>query len=76
MPRKANYVEENMHVAPYKVWYGAMRGIDWKQPIVIVGREKGTNELYVASTDSGKLANALLAKAMNFMKIGYEKKEA
>lgn len=70
MPRKANYIEENMHVRPYRVWYNAMRDIDWKQPIVIVGRQKGTNELFVASTDSGKLANSLLAKAMNFIKIG------
>lgn len=69
MPRKAKYVEENMHVPAFRVWYHAMRGIDWKQPIVIVGREKGTNELYVASTDSGKLANSLLAKAMDFIKI-------
>lgn len=75
MPRKATYIEENMHVRPYRVWYGAMKELDWKQPIVIVGRKKGTNELYVASSDSGKLANALLAKAMNFLKIGYEKKE-
>lgn len=69
MPRKTNYIKENMHVTPYRVWYAAMKKIDWRQPIVIVGREKGTNELYVASTDSGKLANALLAKAMNFLKI-------
>lgn len=73
MPRKASYIEENMHVAPYRVWYNSMRNIDWKQPIVIVGREKGTNELFVASTDSGKLANSLLAKAMSFIKIGNEK---
>ena len=72
MPRKAVYIKENMHVAPYRVWYNAMRGIDWKQPIVIVGRQKN-GELYVASTDSGKLANSLLAKAMNFLKVGYEK---
>ena len=75
MPRKAVYVEENMHVAPYKVWYAAMRNIDWKQPIVIVGRQKGTNELYVASSDSAKLANSLMAKATNFLKIGYEKRK-
>lgn len=73
MPRKAVYIKENMHVAPYRVWYNAMRGIDWKQPIVIVGRQKN-GELYVASTDSGKLANSLLAKAMNFLKVGYERK--
>ncbi len=70
MPRKVKYIEENMHVPPYKVWYGAMRNIDWKQPIVIVGREKGTNELYVAATDSAKLTNSLMAKAMSFLKIG------
>lgn len=70
MPRKANYIQENMHVPAFRVWYNAMKKIDWKQPIVLVGREKGTNELYVASTDSGKLANSLLAKAMNFIKIG------
>jgi len=75
MPRKAKYIEENMHVAPYRVWYSAMQKLDWKQPIVIVGRQKGSNDLYVASTDNGKLANSLLAKAMNFLKIGYEKKE-
>lgn len=75
MPRKANYIEENMHVRPYRVWYNAMQKIDWKQPIVIIGRKKGTNELFVASTDSGKLANSLMAKAMNFLKLGYEKKE-
>lgn len=74
MPRKATYIKENMHVAPHRVWYGAMRGLDWRQPIVIVGRKKN-GDLYVASTDSGKLANSLLSKAMNFLKIGYEKKE-
>ena len=68
MPRKVNYIEENMHVPAFRVWYNAMKGIDWKQPIVIVGRRKGTSELYVASTDSGKTANSLLAKAMNFLK--------
>jgi hypothetical protein len=72
MPRKAVYIKENMHVAPHRVWYNAMRGLDWRQPIVIVGRKKN-GELYVASTDSGKLANSLLAKAMNFLKLGYEK---
>lgn len=75
MPRKARYIEENMHIAPHRVWYGAMRKLDWRQPIVIVGREKGSNNLFVSSTDSGKLANSLLAKAMNFIKLGYEKKE-
>jgi hypothetical protein len=73
MPRKAVYIKENMHVRPYRVWYDAMKDIDWKQPIVIVGRQKN-GELYVASTDSGKLANSLLAKAMNFLKVGYERK--
>ena len=75
MPRKANYIKENMHVPAFRVWYGAMKEIDWKQPIVVVGRKKGTNELYVASTDSGRFANSLMAKAMNFLKLGYEKKE-
>lgn len=74
MPRKATYVEENMHVAPYRVWYNAMKSMDWKQPIVVIGRQKGTNELYVASTDSAKLANSLMTKATNFLKIGYEKR--
>lgn len=69
MPRKANYIVENMHVPAYRVWYNSMKQIDWRQPIVIVGRTKGTSELYVASTDSGKLANSLLAKAMDFIKI-------
>lgn len=75
MPRKAVYIEENMHVKPTRVWYEAMRGLDWRQPIVIVGRKKN-GDLYVASTDSGQLANSLLAKAMNFLKIGYGKKES
>jgi hypothetical protein len=75
MPRKANYIKENMHVAPYRVWYNAMKSIDWKQPIVVVGRKKGTSDLYVASTDSGQIANSLMAKAMNFIKLGYEKND-
>ena len=75
MPRKAKYIEENMNVPAHRVWYNAMRKVDWRQPIVIVGRQKGTNDLFVASTDSGQFANSLLAKAMNFLKIGYEKKE-
>lgn len=70
MPRKTIYIKENMHVPIYKVLWGAFRNLDFKQPIVVVGREKGTGDLYVASSDSGKIANALLAKAMNFMKIG------
>lgn len=75
MPRKAVYIEENMHVAPHRVWYNAMRGLDWKQPIVIVGRQKN-GDLYVAGTDSGKMTNSLLSKAMNFLKVGYEKKDS
>lgn len=73
MPRKAVYVEENMHVPAYRVWYNAMKKLDWRQPIVIVGRQKN-GELFAACTDSGQLANRLLAKAMDFIKIGYEKK--
>lgn len=69
MPSKRTYIEENMHVPAYRVWYHAMKQIDWRQPVVIVGRTKGTNELYVASTDSGKLANSLLAKAMDFIRV-------
>ena len=72
MPRKAVYIEENMHVAPHRVWYNAMKSIDWRQPIVIVGRQKN-GDLYVASTDNGKFANSLMSKAMNFLKTGKDK---
>lgn len=75
MPRKTNYVKENMHVAPHRVWYYAMKNIDWRQPIVIIGREKGTNQLYVASTDNGKMANSLMAKAMAWLKVNDKQKE-
>lgn len=75
MPRKAIYIEENMHVSPLRVLYFVITRVDLRQPVVVVGRAKGTNELYVASTDSAQLANSLLAKAMNFLKVGYEKKE-
>lgn len=68
MPKKRTYIEENMHIAPYRVWYNAMKKVDWRQPVVIVGRKKKTNELFVASTDSGQLANSLLSKAMNFIR--------
>lgn len=68
MPRKVKYINENMHVPAYQVWYNAMKAIDWKQPIVLIGRTKN-GDLFVSSTDSGKIANSLLAKAMNFLKI-------
>ncbi len=74
MPRKAKYIEENMHTGSTRIWYEAMKSIDWKQPVAIVGYKKGTSDIFVASTDSGQITNSLLAKAMNFLKIGYEKK--
>lgn len=67
MPKKRTYIEENMHVTPIRVLMSAITKLDLRQPIVIVGRQKN-NELFVASTDSGQLANSLLAKAMNFIR--------
>ncbi len=75
MPRKIEYVTDNMKISKMKVLMGALRLLDADQPIVVVGRQKGTSELYVASTDSAKTANSLMTKAMNFLRIGYEKKE-
>lgn len=63
------YIEENMHVNPTRMFWNAIRKLDFKQPIVIVGRDSNS-DLFVSSTDSGQLANSILAKAMNFIKNG------
>ncbi len=69
MPRKATYREDLMGARPTRVWYDAMAKIDWSQPVVIAGRKKGTDELFITSTSNGQATNSLLAKAMSFLKI-------
>lgn len=69
MPKKVTYIQENMHVSPFRVLWNFIRAVDFRQPLVVVGRtDKG--ELYVASTDSGQTTNSLLTKAIRFIKIG------